>query len=643
MMSKPICNRIPGIRMQVDGTMGDYIRGITDQWLLIAPKANPAMLEMFRDRDASPTRHMVPWAGEFAGKYLTGAVQVLRVTGDPKLKAWLKEFIQILISFQDTDGYLGPWPKEYRLKNINSIGVEAWDTWGHYHIMLGMMLWHEDTGDKQALECAIAMADCICKKYLGNKKPRLVDTYPTAVEMNQAVVHSLAILYRKTKSERYLKMALQIVDEFGAKAYDTHRAGVLAGDYLNQALAGTEFFQTPKPRWESLHPIMGMAELYWITGEHHYRQAFEQIWWSNVEFDRHNNGGFSSLEQTQGNPYNFGAIESCCTIAWIAMSVEMLKMTRNSIVADEIELSTLNSVLGMHSSTGRWTTYSTPMNGLRRGHTTDNVAAHFREGSPELSCCSTNSPRGFGMLSDWALMKEREGLVLNYYGPSTMTAKLKRGLSVTLTQETSYPVQGHIVVRVTPSIAADFTLKLRIPHWSQKTSVKLNNKVISNIKPGQYLVINRRWKRNDRIDLNLDMSLHYWIGEKECRGLASVYRGPVLLTYDHRYNLENASKKKQMRDPIHWEPTDCMLSVPELDAHNLKLKPTKWNDWLPPTLLVECKTASGKTVRLCDFASAGEVGTPYLSWLQIKHCPKAKEFSKISPLRTSRPQKQKRR
>ena len=52
--------------------MPQYLRGVTQQWLLVAPDANPAMLEMFRDRDRQPRRAMQPWAGEFAGKYLTG-------------------------------------------------------------------------------------------------------------------------------------------------------------------------------------------------------------------------------------------------------------------------------------------------------------------------------------------------------------------------------------------------------------------------------------------------------------------------------------------------------------------------------------------------------------------------------------------
>ena len=174
--------------------------------------------------------------------------------------------------------------------------------------------------------------------------------------MNLAPVHSLCLLYKKTGTQQYLDMALQLVDEFAAEDPE----GPLAGDYLRGPLAGREFYELPKPRWESLHPIMALAELYWITGDAQYREAFERIWWSIVAHDRHNNGGFSSGEKASGNPFDRGAIETCCTIAWIALSVEMLKLTGDSVVADEIELSTLNSVAGMHTASGRWATYNTP-------------------------------------------------------------------------------------------------------------------------------------------------------------------------------------------------------------------------------------------------------------------------------------------
>jgi len=638
-MKTMACRRIPGVRMQMGGFVGNYLRGLIEQWLLVAPKANPAMLEMFRDRDASPLRDMVPWAGEFAGKYLTGAVQVLRVTRDPALKAWLRWFVRRLISLQAEDGYLGPWPKRCRLTNTDSRGQSTWDTWSHYHIMLGLMLWHEETRDADALACASRIADLICRKYLGRRKKRLVDTGCT--EMNLAPVHALAMLYRKTATERYLKMALQIVEEFAATDADGRP---LAGDYLRQALAGREFFQTPKPRWESLHPIMGLAELYWITGQEKYREAFTHLWWSIARFDRHNNGGFSSGEQALGDPYDFGAIETCCTIAWAAMCVEMLKMTANPVVADELELSTFNSVVGMHSSTGRWCTYNTPMNGVRRAFTTD-ANWHAREGSPELNCCSVNSSRGFGLLSDWALMKDRQGLILNYYGPSTMKARLAPALSVSLTQQTDYPLDDRVSIRLTPSSAAEFALKLRIPHWSERTSLKLNGKAVPCVEPGRYTLIRRKWRPGDRLELKLDLSLRFWRGERDCAGLASVYRGPILLTYDHRYNLHNAPRGKQQvfayyltrkRNAPGWHARDCMLSIPQLDARNMKPRRVQWEGWLPPALLVECRAANGKTVRLCDFGSAGEAGTPYVSWLPVRHLPPPAEFSRANPSRTSR-------
>ena len=87
------------------------------------------------------------------------------------------------------------------------------------------------------------------------------------------------------------------------------------------------------------------------------------------------------------------------------MTTEMLKLTGNSVVADELELSTLNSALGMHSPTGRWATYNTPMDGVRKASAHD-IVFQSREGTPELNCCSVNSARGLGLLSEWAVMRD---------------------------------------------------------------------------------------------------------------------------------------------------------------------------------------------------------------------------------------------
>ena len=57
---------------------------------------------------------------------------------------------------------------------------------------------------------------------------------------------------------------------------------------------------------------------------------------------------------------------------------------------------------------------------------------------------------------------------------------------------------------------------------------------------------------------------------------------------------------------------------------------------MPPVLLVKCKAANGKTVHLCDFGSAGETGTPFLSWLPVKHLPPVPDFSPATPLGTNR-------
>jgi len=623
------CTRIAGAKFNLNGWIGNYLSAVSEQWLKVAPFSNPAMLDMFRDRDREPKRLLLPWSGEFAGKYLTSAVQVYRLTGDPALRQLIADFVAQFIALQAEDGYLGPWPKENRLAahapnvrlylpcagefcdKMNGLR-NTWDPWGHYHAMLGLLSWFEESADDSALTCARKIGDLLCNTF---EHQPFVNTDEGALllnqnEVNQAPIHSLCLLYQHTGNPRYLNLAQKIRDEFPA----TDAAGKpVAGDYLNAALAGKEFYEFPKPRWESLHPIMGLAELYTITGDEKYRQAVERIWWSIVKSDRHNNGGFSSGEKAVGNPYDKGAIETCCTIAWIALGVEMLRLTRNSIVADELELSTLNSIVGLHSPNGRWVAYNTPMDGVRKASGQD-IAFQAREGSPELSCCSVNGARGFGMISDWALMAADDGVILNWYGPGSMSAPL-RGGELTLKQETEYPRGNQVRLKIGLNEPQSFALRLRIPYWSKNTQVQLNGKAVPKVRPGQYLVLDRLWRSDDQIDITFDFSLQYWAGEREYENKVSIYRGPILLTYDRRFNKVDPEK------------------IPALDAKGLSGKMVPFDQWLPPMLLMEFNAAGGRPVRLCDFASAGVGGSPYRSWLDVGFCAKT-EFTKSNPRRS---------
>jgi len=562
--------------------------------VLPAPLANPEMLEMFRDPDRRPLRSRVAWAGEFAGKYLTAAAQLHRLAPGRRLGSHIRWFVKELAGLQAQDGYLGPWPRECRLSNQapNSTFSQSrtWDAWGHYHAMLGLLLWHRQSGDRRALACCRRIGDLLCRRFLGTGEP-IAGT--GCEEMNQAPVHSLCLLFAATGQQPYLDLARQIAGEF-------ERPG--AGDYVREALAGKEFFQTPKPRWESLHPIMGISELYLLTGEDQYRQAFERLWRSMVRTDRHNNGGFGSGELARGDPCHPGAIETCCTVAWSALSVEMLRLSGDPAAADELELSLLNSGLGFTSPSGRWVTYNTPMDGAKIASPCDATAFQARPAGAELNCCSVNGPRLLGMISDWAVMIQAGGLAINYYGPGTVAAPLPSGNRVTVVQDTDYPWEGRVNLAVEPERAERFALFLRIPCWSQRTVVRVNGEAVADVRPGRHLALDRTWSPGDRVSLELDFGLHFWVREEAPAGAgpqrrASIYRGPILLAYDPRFNPDGDAPALRLEGPS-----------------GRRVEP---EGWLKPGLLMEFAAEDGRAVRLCDFGSAGNAGHAYRSWLLV--------------------------
>jgi DUF1680 family protein len=563
-----------GARFAFAGPIGDRVTRNVDEWLLHAPSANPGMLEMFRVRDRSPTPQLVPWAGEFVGKYLLSAIEALRMSNDPRLRAEVARVVKELIATQAADGYLGPFPEKDRLRG-------NWDLWGHYHCIEALLMWHEQTGDASALDAARRAGDLVCKTFLDGTR-RVFDA--GSHEMNMAIITALGHLYRVTGEARYIAMMREVEKDWER-----------AGDYLRAGLDGREFYASPAPRWESLHDLQGLVELYRITGEKKYRDAFEQHWRSIARHDIHNTGAFSSGEQATGNPYAAGAIETCCTIAWTALSIDMLRLTGDPEIADYLELATFNGSLGAQHPSGRWWTYNTPMDGAREAsaHT---IVFQARAGTPELNCCSVNGPRALGMLSEWAVMFEGDNLVINTYLPGKYEFPMKSGKKIAFEITGDYPLRNRAKITWTTPPSEPTTLKLHNPGWSKTT--RFSAKALTLTPTTGFAEIQQNWRRNDTITIDFDMAVRTVAGAREMTDRISVYRGPLLLAYDQALNSfdENA---------IPAVTLDLLAQAKSEVVYDPKNLLSCW---------IEVRFPSAN-LSLCDFASAGCRGTRYRTWL----------------------------
>ena len=88
----------PHARLRFGGLVGRRIEANARYWLVRAPAANPGLLEMFRLRDRQPEPALVPWAGEFVGKYLISAIQALRMTDNAELEETVRTVVGQLIA-----------------------------------------------------------------------------------------------------------------------------------------------------------------------------------------------------------------------------------------------------------------------------------------------------------------------------------------------------------------------------------------------------------------------------------------------------------------------------------------------------------------------------------------------------------------
>ncbi|HUR47092.1 MAG TPA: hypothetical protein VMZ27_14530, partial [Candidatus Saccharimonadales bacterium] len=124
-------------------------------------------------------------------------------------------------------------------------------------------------------------------------------------------------------------------------------------------------------------------------------------------------------------------------------------------------------------------------------------------------CCQHNVSHGWPYFAEelW-LATPDHGLCASLYAASEVSANVANGTHVTISEETDYPFTDTISFKISAATPVAFPLHVRIPHWCEKASAKINGKQIGfKAKPSSYAVVERTWKSGDVLTLQLPMKL----------------------------------------------------------------------------------------------------------------------------------------
>ena len=127
------------------------------------------------------------------------------------------------------------------------------------------------------------------------------------------------------------------------------------------------------------------------------------------------------------------------------------------------------------------------------------------------------------------------GIAIILYTPGRATFQLRRRGTIQLYSEASYPETGEILLHVEPSHDLQFPLRLRVPEWTSKFVVDIGGSHLFG-KPGEFITINRQWKRGDTVKIAVDMTVHMLNGTRESAGRLAIARGPQILVLDKTVN-----------------------------------------------------------------------------------------------------------
>jgi DUF1680 family protein len=504
---------------KISGLLGERMQVNLEKRLLAIEEQQ--VLAGFRQRPG-----VQEWIGEHVGKYLDASANTWRFTHDPRLREQLDRIALALIACQKEDGYLGTYTDDKRWT--------SWDVWVHKYDLIGLLAWYRISGDERALNASRKIGDLLIGVFEGGLRDIIASSEHVGMAAT-SVLEPICQLYRYTGDPRYLQFARFIVE----KAWEQPNGPKIVSSLLS---TGSVFKTANAKAYEMMSDLVGLLELYRLTGEERYLRAAQAAQKDVVAHRLYLTGTASSHEHFLDDFLLPGEQkddvgEGCVTVTWMQLNWQLLRLTGEAAYAQEIERTVFNQLLAAQDSRSGNICYFTPLNGKKEPRT-------------DINCCRSSEPRGISMIPAmlWGSLGakgETDSIAIEILAPGKVLID-----DVLIVSDTDYPFSGRAVLTLTPDKPHAFTLALRVPEWSTSYKVKLSQTGEKFVgKPGEYLRITREWKRSDRLEVEMDMPARFIGGGKSYPNSVAVVRGPLVLALAKGANFELADIGKVALKP----------------------------------------------------------------------------------------------
>ena len=459
-------------------------------------------------------------------KTIEGASYVLQTYPDKKLEAYIDSVLDIVAAAQEPDGYL------YTARTINPkkphgwAGTKRWEKvedLSHEFYNLGHMVdaacaHYQATGSTKFLNIARRYADCVVREV--GDKPGQACVVPGHQIAEMALSRLYVLLnsdeYKKNEArnpsthklansstpDKYLEQAKFFLDYRGKTSFKTqysqsHRPVVRQDEAVGHAVRAGYMYS-------------GMADVAALTGDSAYIKAIDNIWNNIVQKKYYITGGVGATNHGEAFGANYelpnltAYNETCAAIAMVYLNQRMFLMRGDAKYIDCLERTLYNGVISGMAIDGGTFFYPNPL---------ESRGGYERKAWFGCACCPSNLCRFIPSLPGYVYAVKDNDLFVNLYTANTSTVNIG-GKSVTLEEQTKYPWDGDISIKIAKTKAKQFRMMVRIPGWVRGDvvpsdlyayadgkqvgyKVSVNGEEVNGELENGYLAIDRKWKKGD--------------------------------------------------------------------------------------------------------------------------------------------------